>query len=249
MNIRNSLKIGTAALALIGSVAVARAADLAAAPVEPVAPIPYAFSWTGFYVGANIGYGFGGDDRVGVRNNLGVVVPNFAKFEPDGIFGGVQAGYNYQWGNFVFGLEGDFQGAGIDDKFNGVNAGGVTWSGKSNLDWFGTIRPRAGFAWDRFLIYGTGGVAFGGIDYRVSGIDGGGNTVDMKKNDTQVGWTAGAGLEYAITDNWTAKLEYQYINFGKEKITAAVVPPNGIDVSTNETVQTHTVRLGVNYKF
>ncbi len=101
MNIRNSLKIGTAALALIGSVAVARAREPRCRSGRARGAHPLRLQLTGFYVGANIGYGFGGDDRVGVRNNLGVVVPNFAKFEPDGIFSGVQAGHNYQWGNFV----------------------------------------------------------------------------------------------------------------------------------------------------
>lgn len=255
MNIRTFLKIGSASLALIGSVVMARAADLAVAPVEPAAPIPYAFSWTGFYVGANIGYGFGGEDEVGAHApSVGVSVNNIAKFDDSGVFGGVQAGYNYQIGSFVVGLEADIQGSGISDKFSKtITAAGIPFatSGKSDITWFGTLRPRVGYAWDRILVYGTGGLAFGGVDYRVSGDAGALGRVDMKSDDTRVGWTAGAGIEYAFLDNWSTKLEYKYVNFGKDKVSGVVVggPGDGTVVTTNETAQFHAVSLGINYKF
>ncbi|MGH2547829.1 MAG: outer membrane protein, partial [Thermomicrobiales bacterium] len=137
MNIRNTFKITTAALALVGSVAMANAADLAMAPVEPAAPIPYAFSWTGFYVGANIGYGFAGDDKVGVQSTSLGAINDFDKFEMSGVFGGVQAGYNYQMGSFVIGLEADIQASGISDDINSV-VQGVDVDGKSDVNWFGT---------------------------------------------------------------------------------------------------------------
>jgi len=246
MNIRNVFKLTSAALALLGSVAVANAADLAMAPVEPAPPIVYAFSWTGFYVGANIGYGFGGDDRVGERSDFGSNFPNVDKFELSGVFGGLQGGYNYQMGSFVFGLEADIQAAGIDDDIN-ASTGIIDWTGKSELNWFGTVRPRIGFAWDRALIYATGGVAFGGVDYKIHADDGF-TTLDQKNDDTLVGYAVGAGVEYAFTDNWTAKLEYQYVNFGSENVSGTTADGSAV-WTTVETPDFHSVRLGINYKF
>ncbi len=123
-------------------------------------------------------------------------------------------------------------------------------AGKSEVNWFGTVRPRIGFAWDRALFYGTGGLAFGGVDYRLSGFTPGGvNFVNIKNDDTKVGWAAGAGIEYAFTDNWTVKLEYQYVNFGRDKVSAAQIGVPANVISSQETIDFHSVRLGVNYKF
>jgi len=251
MNIRNAFKITTAALALIGGMAAANAADLAVAPVEPAAPIPYAFSWTGFYVGANVGYGFAGDDRVGLTSDITGFLGDFGTLENSGVFGGGQAGYNYQFGNFVLGLEADIQASGVGDSVNGLSPT-IASRAKSDINWFGTIRPRVGFAWDRALIYATGGVAFGGIDYQFDATDGA-LFVHGKDSDTRVGYTLGAGVEYAFTDNWTAKLEYQYVNFGEYKVTGPVV--DGAGFATGENITTHatpdfqSVRIGINYKF
>jgi len=259
MNIRNALKITTAALALVGSMSMAHAADLAVAPVEPAAPIPYAFSWTGFYVGANVGYGFAGDDKVGTNITGFGYVTDIDKLELSGVFGGGQVGYNYQMGEFVFGLEADIQVAGVDDDFSTVIAGrgapidGTLVDAKSDVNWFGTVRPRVGFAWDRALIYATGGLAFGGVDYSVKSTGGiyGAGAVSMDNDDTLVGWTAGAGVEYAFTDNLTAKLEYKYVNFGSQTVSGFVVggPLDGTKVSTKETPDFHSVLIGINYKF
>ena len=251
MNIRNTFKITVAAMALIGSVAVAQAADLAVAPIEPAPPIPYAFSWTGFYVGANIGYGFAGDDKVGADvQGLGAF-NDIDKFEMSGVFGGLQGGYNYQMGSFVFGLEADIQASGVEDSFN-TNVLGATVKGDSQVTWFGTVRPRVGFAWDRALFYATGGVAFGGVDYKVTG-DAGPlvGSVKLSNDDTRVGWTAGAGIEYAFTDNWTAKVEYKYVNLGSDTVTGRIVggPLAGNTVKTQETPDFHSVLVGINYKF
>jgi len=256
MNIRNAFKITTAALALIGGMGVAQAADLAAAPVEPAAPIPYAFSWTGFYVGANIGYGFGGDDKVGAKVDDVFVLRDIDKLNLSGVFGGGQVGYNYQMGSFVFGLEGDIQVSGVKDDFNrtvGVFPGfSADVHADSKVNWFGTLRPRVGYAWDRVLIYATGGLAFGGVDYSVHGAGiGDVGTVRLDNDDTLVGWTAGAGIEYAFTDNWTAKLEYKYVNFGSQDVSGRIIGglADGVNVTTKETPDFHSVLVGINYKF
>ena len=248
----NPLKLpppGIAALALLGSMATAHAADLGAAPAEPAAPIPYAFNWTGFYIGDNVGYGFGGHDRVGLDVPYeGRKANDVGTLEDSGVFGGVQAGFNYQLGSFVFGFEADIQGSGISDMIRShlilLNERD-TVIGRSRVDWFGTVRPRIGFAWDRVRLYGTGGLAFGGIDYRVSADSVFGRT-DLKSDDTQVGWTAGAGIEYAFMDNWSAKLEYKYVNFGKNYVAGR---QNGLIVTTDETPDFQSVSVGLNYRF
>ena len=194
------------------------------------------FVWTGFYAGVNAGYGFGGDDRVGVRvddNFIG----NIGKIEQNGFVGGAQIGYNYQIDNFVLGIEADFQGAGLDDNTSG-EIGGVDIRAKSSIDWYGTLRPRLGYAWDRTLVYGTGGLAYGRVNYKMSA-DG---DQFMNEDKTRAGWVVGAGVEHAFTDHLTAKLEYQYINFGDYTVESE-------GISTRASPDFHSIRIGLNYKF
>ncbi|MDQ0474866.1 outer membrane protein [Labrys wisconsinensis] len=250
MKSRSSLRIATAALALIGSISVTHAADLAVAAVEPAAPIDYAFSWTGFYVGANVGYAFDGSNKVGAIDQTNKGLNEFAKFEYKGVFGGLQAGYNYQFGSAVVGLEGDIQAADLSDKFNPTfGPWHYIFHGKSDINWFGTVRPRVGFAWDRALFYATGGLAVAGVDHSVAGYGVfTGATVDMKNDDPLIGYVVGGGIEYAITDNWTARIEYQYLKFERKTVSATEVPPLYTD-RTQEEPNFQSVRLGINYKF
>lgn len=136
---RSSLLAGIATAAILAAAVPASAADLSRPYGYAAAPAP--FSWTGFYVGANVGYGWGST--------------NFDS--PDGFVGGFQGGYNYQFGNpFVLGIEGDFAFSGID-------------GGTFSADYLSTIRARAGVAFDRFFLYGTGGIAFTGGSLNVAG--------------------------------------------------------------------------------
>lgn len=208
------LFVGAFALALGGQ---ALAADIppppAPAPKAPSAyfPAPPPFSWTGIYVGINGGYDFGSVSTPG------------GSFNANGFLVGGTLGGNYQFGNFVVGLEGDFD-------YN--SASGTSPFGNSfNSRWLSTVRGRAGFAWDRFLVFGTGGAAF--APENISAVAGfaGGST-------TAIGWTAGGGIEYAFTPNWTAKAEYLYVSLPNWSIA-------GIGFSNTENV----VRAGVNYKF
>ncbi|EJN06078.1 outer membrane protein [Phyllobacterium sp. YR531] len=194
------------------------------------------FVWTGFYAGLNAGYGFGGDDRVGIRSG-GDFIGNIGTIEQSGFVGGAQIGYNYQINNFVLGIETDFQGAGLDDTTSGELVG-VDIHAKSSIDWYGTLRPRVGYAWDRTLIYGTGGLAYGRVNYKMSA-DG---DQFMNEKKTRAGWVAGAGIEHAFTDHVTAKLEYQYINFGDYTVESE-------GVSTRASPDFHSIRIGLNYKF
>lgn len=226
---RNLVVSGFVAALLAGSAVTANAADvlepIPAAPVAPMAMDPVTFDWTGIYVGGNIGYGFAGDDEVGYRD---VVQPSPGTLETDGFLGGLQAGYNYQIGSAVIGLEADIQYAGLEDR---VSANGNT--AKGELDWYGTVRPRLGYAFDRTLVYGTGGLAYGSYDM---------TTTFGNSSETYVGWVVGGGVEHAFTDNLTAKVEYQYVDLGSD------------DVRLGGTVTTpspnfHSVRVGLNYKF
>lgn len=188
------------------------------------------FTWTGFYAGVNGGYAFGGDDRVGFTN-LGLYLGDVGDLENSGFFGGAQIGYNYQMGNFVLGIEADFQGAGIDDELGRY---------KSKIDWFGTVRPRLGYAFDnRVMIYGTGGFAYGSVKYTTPTDFALGETETSK---TRTGWVAGAGVEHAFTDHITAKVEYQYLYLGSETV-------GNYFITTKATSDLHTVRVGLNYKF
>lgn len=226
--------LGSAAfLFAFGMASAAYTADLSVS-TPPAAPIEQpVFTWTGFYVGLNGGGAFGGDDKFGLHSG-DTFLGKFGKIEGSGFFGGGQIGYNYQVDpNWVIGLEADFQGANIHDTVTNDGA-----HGSSKINWFGTLRPRVGYAYDNTLFYGTGGLAYGHIDYKGS-LDGVGS---FSEDKTKAGWVLGAGVEHAFTDNVTAKLEYQYVDFGS--FTAG-----GDALSSKATADFHSIRVGVNYKF
>ena len=177
---------GASVIALAAGIGTAAAADLGYTPTPEVTynPAP-AFSWTGPYIGGLLGYGWG-DAQIPGKDPT-----------PSGIVGGVYGGYNFQAApNFVLGVEGDITATGMSDT-----AGGV----KVTNPWNGTFRGRAGYNWDRFLVYGTGGLAVGEVKTKAGGVS---------DSNTNVGWTLGAGVEAAITNNVTARVEYRYTDLG-----------------------------------
>jgi len=205
-------KILLASVALFGFAGAASAADLpvrSAPPAPVIAAVPV-FTWTGFYVGVNAGYGWNSDDDItigGVRYSLD---------DDGGFVGGAQAGYNYQIGSFVVGLEGDIQYADLGG--NDIILSDGTVVDFNDSDWFGTIRARAGVAFDRALIYATGGFAFA---------------------DGATGWTVGGGLEYAFTDNLSAKVEGLYVNLDRDDNFFGI----------NDDAEFGVVRAGLNFRF
>ena len=228
----------------------AMAADLPIA-MEPMAPAPIEsvalFTWSGFYVGANVGYGWGRDDVVGVgtRPQPGAY-GNIGTFDPKGWLGGVQAGFNWQMDQFVVGIEGDVQWTGVDDRIGSRNttggpAGFATASATTDIDWYGTLRARAGVAMDRILLYGTGGLAFGNVDYRVNVTAPAAQTI--RSSDTEWGYALGAGVEFAFNENLSAKAEYMFVDLGVDETLRSA------NFSTVPTSQLHTVRVGLNYRF
>jgi outer membrane immunogenic protein len=258
------LLLAGAAVAGLLAAGAASAADLpsrrmAPAPMAPAfAPLPV-FTWTGFYIGANVGYAWNNNDNDSfvpnafVRDNAGRLVPftgTFDRGDSDGFLAGVHTGYNMQFGGFVLGVEGDIEGVfgddDDDDFFGGtvlrdVNGNPIAFSfGPNSLDWQGSIRARLGVAFDRLLVYGTGGWAFGGVS---GGFRNGGILFDDNNDDTLTGWTLGAGVEYAFTNNLTTRLEYRYTNFDRDDDIFNNVSIGGKDFDF------HTIRAGLTYKF
>jgi outer membrane immunogenic protein len=203
----------------------ASAADLPRGPVPYKAPAYVAgYNWTGFYLGINGGGGFGDSEwkTLGVSNS------------PSGGMIGITAGYNWQGmgSPWVFGIEGDVDWTFFDDSV--ACPVGIACETKNN--WLATVRGRVGYTWDRFMPYATGGIAFGDIEANRSTFVG--------ASDTNIGWTVGAGLEAALVGNWTAKVEYLYVDLGDIACSAAAC-----GVATNVDLTMNVFRAGVNYRF
>jgi outer membrane immunogenic protein len=249
------IHISSIAMAMFCSSA-ALAADLLVAPP----PTPPLFTWTGFYLGANLG--FGGDRFVYPFSAAavagGAAFAGSVSITSSGVIGGGQVGYNWEFpNNFLLGFETDFDGAAIRGKVT-ANAGGsiggpfgVAAEVGSRINYIGTVRARVGYAWDRFLVYGTGGFAYGQVNSSASaavGAGGGGGAIFASQNSGRVGWTAGGGFEYAITKNLTVKTEYLYVNLGTP--TAFNQTLLGVvGVNVGEKTTSNIVRAGLNYKF
>lgn len=204
------------AATFLGLTAAASAADLSARTVDFPVSVPV-FTWNGFYVGVNAGYGWADSFDVTLPN--GAVVR--ANSEDDGGFiGGAQIGYNYQIGSIVVGIEGDIQYADLGGATYIVAPGTVI--SYDNSDWFGTFRARAGVAFDRVLVYANGGFAFA---------------------DNRTGWTVGGGVEYAVTNNLSLKVEGLYVNLQDDDFTFGGINYRGGDSDFG------VVRAGLNYRF
>ncbi len=202
---RTVLAAALVALALLSDAAVA--ADNF--PYGAVAR-PGGYMWQGPYVGGNLGYQWSG-----ITNNPA---------SPSGIAGGVQAGYNVQYGQFVFGGETDLQVTGANDTF-------APW--KFSNPWFGTLRARAGLAISSVLFYGTAGLAYGTLNMK--------NTLtSVSESHTSTGWAGGVGVEAALTGNWSARAEYLYVDLSSSSFV--------LDGNSHG-IQSNLLRFGVNYRF
>jgi len=262
------LLAGTAAIALAASAASAADLPIRSAPPAPmIAAVPL-FTWTGFYVGVNAGYGWQGSDDNSIFVPAGTFVTapaasgvvTFGDNEGDGFVGGGQIGYNYQIGQFVVGLEADLQYADLGGDNGtafvpaGFPASFVPAGTAGGLEWLGTVRARFGVAFDRALIYATGGFAYGGGDDN-NGFNGFVNDND----DVRTGWVVGAGVEYAFTNNVTLGLEGLWVNLngdnngtfiGTETTPAGVVLPVNVAGRNNDRDNEFFVaRAKVNFKF
>jgi outer membrane immunogenic protein len=216
----------------------ALAADLPYSKGPPVyaPPPPPVFSWTGVYIGAQVGYQWG-TSKSDVYGIDGAAVGSLPSINNSGIVGGAHIGYNYQFSQIVFGIEGDVDGLGN----SGSNNYGLLSSYTTREDIDGSVRGRLGVAWDRVLVYGTGGVAFGNFRNTYSspiGYD--------SLSTTRTGWTVGGGLEYAVTNNWSIRAEYRYTDFGHYNDALDYSLP-GDYLRRHET--DNSVKAGFSYKF
>ena len=225
--------LGCATLALCAGSA--QAADIA----DPVA-----FDWTGAYIGIDAGYGWG--DTKPTFGGFGSISTADVNYE--GFVGGVDGGYNWQSNNLVLSLEGDASFSDIHGHEVGSNTPciipGIGCS--ADVDWLATSRLRVGYAIDRFMPFITGGLAVGGVK---GTFDSPGLACTCHVNDTNVGWTVGGGMEWAINDRWSAKAEYLYVNLGKPSISGDNIlfsPNTGVGTADYDF---SIARVGVNYHF
>ncbi len=198
-----------AVVATIALAAPAGAADMYRQPQQPyTVGAPIGYSWAGPYIGANLGYQWGGVGNSGA--------------DPSGFNGGVQIGYSWQTGQFVYGVETDLQLSGADDRFG-------AW--QFSNPWFGTLRGRAGVAFNNILVYGTAGLAYGGVHLE---------TPFGNESNSSFGWTAGLGLEIGLMANWSVRAEYLYVGLSGDTF-GLTGRSHDLDFSV--------FRMGVNYRF
>lgn len=262
--------LATAAVATIAASS-AFAADMAPRYTK-APPMAAVYNWTGFYIGVNAGYSWGrsNTDAAFYNNATGLLLgTGTAAFDMDGWVAGGQAGYNWQRERWVLGVEGDIQATGQKGSVL-FNCPGVICSTntaipvanapvnvrlENKLDWFATFRGRAGYTFTPTVLgYVTGGLAVGGVNGNgtITGFTGGGLPIaaTFSNDDTQVGWTVGAGLEASLGGNWTGKVEYLYLDLGKFHTTALLLanaPAMRAEFSSR--ITDHIARVGVNYRF
>ncbi|HZR59857.1 MAG TPA: outer membrane beta-barrel protein [Xanthobacteraceae bacterium] len=231
---------------LAGLSAGVQAADLRPAPAPayqpPVVPL---FSWTGFYLGGNLGAGWSNGNLTDSLFGVNWSANNNATF-----VGGGQVGANYQFNSVVVGVEGDFDWFANNNNSAAVTALGTTVQGSNNGRWLATLTGRLGYAAGPVLFYGKGGGAWvGSNNFTVTNVATG-SSVSFANNNTNTGWTAGAGIEWAFYNNWTARLEYDYVGLSNATFTVpATFPVVGGDVFTTHNRNIQMVTVGVNYLF
>ena len=240
---RTLVKAALTICLLTGSAA---AADLPSRSYAPQMPLPVPFSWSGAYVGAQIGYSWDADSTkefyTSGRSYTGVQF----KYHPDTASAGALAGLNYQIDAIVIGVEGDFEGVNARGGFNDpggrnpFDPGGV---GHVKRDWQASVRGRIGYAMDRMMIYATGGAAFTDFNYHFY------NPVARFGEGTKVsktGFTVGAGVNYAITDHLILGVEYRFTDYGKFDYVAKSA---FLGLTGEQDPTMNTVRATVSYKF
>ena len=268
--LRRLLFCSAASVALCAA-APALGADLRRMPVKaPVMAAPAYFSWNGFYIGGNVGYGFGENDvetegqvAANVANVVGGARPARVRLEPNGFTGGLQLGYNFQVaGGWVFGFETDINYTDFRDEVTVITTGlapglapNLNNTFRQELEFLGTVRGRVGYAFDRTLFYVTGGLAYGGVNNSVdfTGANGAPLQFTGSQRDIRVGYAVGGGIEHAFTPNWSVKLEYLYYDLGREDaVNVAVIPGSGGGGTGYNSFFDNSgsiVRAGVNYRF
>jgi outer membrane immunogenic protein len=234
----NRLLLASAcAVALSGSVL---AADLPLQAPPPSAPV---FSWTGVYIGGQIGYGWGEDSgNVSLQGPLGALAfpatSTSTSTQTQGVIGGGHIGYNWQINQFVLGLEGQVDGTSLSKSTEPVPS--LVYNVTTAAPLQGSFLGRIGYVFDRTLVYATGGGVYTWIrnDYAIRGLGASFST-------SRTGWTVGGGIDYAVDNNWSIRVEYRYTNLGYSNDGTIVFP----DVFQSHHWTENQVQVGFNYKF
>ena len=230
-----------AAAIVFGGVHAASAADMAVKARPMVAPP--VFSWTGCYIGGDVGYAWARDRDSEITTATGAASP-FSPASAASVNGPKLGGYlgcNYQMSQFVIGLEGDGEWADLKGSANFVTPAPPDFY-TTTIRWQASARGRLGYAFDRALLYVTGGAAFAHVNERDQvGVTG----AFTDHATTRTGWTVGGGVDYAFTNNWIGRVEYRYADFGTFSYVPAVFPA----FTENHKITEHAVRVGLAYKF
>ncbi len=255
---RQTTTLFAAAALLAGFAQSASAADL---PIRKAPPPPLpVFSWTGVYIGVHVGAGWGTKEWDQFINVPGVAVPGVAatpaftlvtdsSHTVNGFLGGGQIGFNYQVGWAVWGAE--FQISGADLKGRG-NCGFIAlWNCNTKVDTIATLAARFGVTWNQTLIYVKGGGAYAHdkFDTNILGINVPGVIQPASLSDNRWGWMVGTGVELAINNNWSAKVEYNYMDLGTKNYVFNVVPAVPAFNNWEITQRLHLIKFGLNYRF
>lgn len=239
--LKKTLLASVASILMIGA---AQAADIEVAPTV--------YDWTGGYIGIQGGYAWGKSDADTD------IDPEFTDidsldiddFDASGFIGGLHAGYLLQSDSFVYGIEGDIEYADMKDNVDIVyDVDGDGGEAEKSIDWLGSLRLRAGFAADRALFYATGGLAVGGVNLETDLSDDA-TGIGLSNDDddkTKWGWTLGAGIEYAVSDAVSARVEYRYTDLGDTDVRVENDEGEGVDGKTSNDF--HAVRAGLSWHF
>jgi len=268
------LMLTTAALVAL-TVGSAGAADLPPGPAYKAPPPVPMWSWSGFYIGLQGGGGWGtSDDSLtavqltapGASITFPVTPAGLAtnNLSTSGLFGGANAGVNWQTGPLVLGVEGDINWSNIDGTgncsglFGFLNVSVFQASCNTKMPWFATATGRIGMTVDHALMYVKGGAAWAEFDHTITtgaitlgpGIVG----PTYALSDNRFGFTVGAGVEYALSSNWSAKLEYDYMDFGTKNLaltptSLGFLAPQGIGINVDDRERVHLIKAGLNYRF
>jgi len=265
----------------LASLALASVSTLALSAGARAQGTPPVYNWTGFYIGANAGGAWG---RSGTSTSLpcnnttvppaylcrpgdpgeapGVAVDGTGKVSGTGFTGGVQAGYNWQRGHWVYGLEADFGALDlrvsrqVTRQYVAQNFPFFyTIANSAETDWLFTARGRIGWAVSNVLLYGTGGLAV--TDLRTSNSFSDTELIagsSWSNSQLKLGWTLGGGVEWGLNRNWTIKAEYLYVKFGSANAAGYITAPFGAQayaegISTSVDLAAHIARAGINFRF
>jgi outer membrane immunogenic protein len=251
-----------ATVAAIGVTSIASAADM---PIKAPVGVPY--NWTGFYVGGNVG-GVWSTSKISTTATTWLgsgmfTAPYINYYESNaspslngsGVTAGGQVGYNWQSNAWVYGVEADFNYTGVNNSRDLVFippplGGTLGFADSVRSRWLGTVRARIGWSMDRTLLYVTGGLAVANVDYSSSyALLGTGTLASGSISKTKAGWTVGGGVEYALNKNWSAKVEYLYVDLGNTNLTL-IEPAHPTVISDHNLKLTENIgRIGINYKF